>query len=92
MPEVDIPEDYNTFGTVMGADAGFGGDADQAYDFITRQTIPLILLGSFVDPEGSGTVDTSFYTASVKHVGGKFCEARDTDTALCGVGFVSGTC
>jgi hypothetical protein len=53
LPEVQIPDKYNTFGTVMGLN-GFNtisadADANQAYNILTRQTIPLVLLGRFVE-------------------------------------------
>jgi hypothetical protein len=54
MPEVQIPDKYNTFGTVVGLDvsdsADVNTDANKTYDLLTRQTIPLVLLGRFVDP------------------------------------------
>jgi hypothetical protein len=54
MPEVQIPDEYNTFGTVIGVENINGNvDANQAYDLLTRQTIPLVLLGRFVDPNSN---------------------------------------
>lgn len=55
MPEVQIPDKYSTFGTVVGlevsANIDTNADANKTYDLLTRQTIPLVLLGQFVDPE-----------------------------------------
>jgi hypothetical protein len=57
LPEVQIPDRYNTFGTVVGVDvsdiANVNASADQTYDLLTRQTIPLVLLGRFVDPKSN---------------------------------------
>jgi hypothetical protein len=57
MPEVQIPDKYSTFGTVVGLEVSdttdVNADADRTYDLSTRQTIPLVLLGRFVDPESS---------------------------------------
>lgn len=57
MPEAQIPDGYKTFGTIMGLEAfdtnRVSADANQAYDILTRQTIPLVLLGRFVDPESN---------------------------------------
>ncbi|KAI4943504.1 hypothetical protein J4E91_009414 [Alternaria rosae] len=55
MPEVQIPDNYNTFGTNAGISASdnFNAAANETYDLLTRQTIPLVLLGRFVDPESN---------------------------------------
>jgi hypothetical protein len=57
MPEVQIPDKYSTFGTVVGLEVSdttdANADANKTYDLLTRQTIPLVLLGRFVDPESS---------------------------------------
>jgi hypothetical protein len=57
MPEVQVPDKYSTFGTVVGLEVsdttGVNADANKTYDLLTRQTIPLVLLGRFVDPESS---------------------------------------
>ena len=57
MPEVQIPDKYSTFGTVVGLEVSnttdINADANKTYDLLTRQTIPLVLLGRFVDPESS---------------------------------------
>ncbi|CAA9960581.1 hypothetical protein PTMSG1_03982 [Pyrenophora teres f. maculata] len=57
MPEVQIPDSYITFGTTVGVDAadnaGANVGADETYDLLTRQAIPLVLLGRFVDPESN---------------------------------------
>lgn len=57
MPEVQIPDKYTTFGTVMGVDASDTADANvdanETYDLLTRQTIPLVILGRFVDPQSN---------------------------------------
>ncbi|KAL5372724.1 hypothetical protein DPSP01_013286 [Paraphaeosphaeria sporulosa] len=63
MPELQILDGYSTFGTIMGLEpfktTRVSADANQAYDILTRQTIPLVLLGRFVDPE-SNLVQSSF--------------------------------
>lgn len=57
LPEVQVPDGYNTYGTLMGLEAfksiRVSADANQAYDILTRQTIPLVLLGSFIDPKSN---------------------------------------
>jgi hypothetical protein len=57
MPELQIPDKYNTFGTVVGLvvsdTTDVNADANKTYDILTRQTIPLVLLGRFVDPESN---------------------------------------
>jgi hypothetical protein len=56
MPEVNIPDNYSTFGTVIGLQASdtiAKVGANEMYDLLTRQTIPLVLLGRFVDPESN---------------------------------------
>ena len=57
MPQVQIPDKYRTFGTVVGLEVSnttdVNADANKSYDLFTRQTIPLVLLGRFVDPESS---------------------------------------
>jgi hypothetical protein len=56
MPEVQIPDKYNTFGTVIGlevSDTNDKADANKTYDLLTRQAIPLVLLGRFVDQESN---------------------------------------
>ena len=61
MPEeLQIPDNYNTFGTNAGLypSDNFYAPANETYDLLTRQTIPLVLLGRFVDPE-SNLVQTS---------------------------------
>jgi hypothetical protein len=50
---VQIPDKYSTFGTVVGLDTDANADANKTYDLLTRQTIPLVLLGRFVDPESN---------------------------------------
>ena len=62
LPEVQIPERYSTFGTTVGVEASDNMntnlDANKMYDLLTRQAIPLVLLGRFVDPD-SNSVQTS---------------------------------
>jgi hypothetical protein len=62
MPEVQIPDRYNTFETVVGLQTADNFDANEdpnkKYNLITRQAIPLILLGKFVDPD-SNLVESS---------------------------------
>jgi len=61
MPEeVQIPDNYNTFGTNAGVSPSdnFYAAANETYDLLTRQTIPVVLLGRFVDPD-SNLVQTS---------------------------------
>jgi hypothetical protein len=56
MPEVQIPDKYNTFGTVVGldvSDTSANAGANKTYDLLTRQAIPLVLLGRFVNPESN---------------------------------------
>lgn len=56
MPEVNIPDNYSTFGTIVGLQASdtiAKVSANETYDLLTRQTIPLVLLGRFVDPESN---------------------------------------
>jgi hypothetical protein len=57
MPELQIPEKYNTFGAVVGLEVSdatnVNTDANTTYDLLTRQTIPLVLLGRFFDPESN---------------------------------------
>jgi hypothetical protein len=57
MPELQIPDKdkYITFGTVVGLEVSdnINTDANKTYDLLTRQTIPLVLLGRFVDPESN---------------------------------------
>ncbi|CAN9322300.1 unnamed protein product [Alternaria alternata] len=56
MPEVNIPDNYSTFGTVIGLQASdtiAKVGANETYDLLTRQTIPLVLLGRFIDPESN---------------------------------------
>lgn len=58
MPEeAQIPDKYSTFGTVVGVDASniadANVDANETYDLLMRQTIPLVLLGRFVDPDSN---------------------------------------
>jgi hypothetical protein len=50
---VQIPDKHSTLGTVVGLDTDANGDANKTYDLLTRQTIPLVLLGRFVDPESN---------------------------------------
>lgn len=63
MPRVEVPKEYNTFGAVSGLEGFKNGqasaNANQAYNILTRQTIPLVLLGEFVDPKGSNKVERS---------------------------------
>ncbi|KAF2443133.1 hypothetical protein P171DRAFT_363470 [Karstenula rhodostoma CBS 690.94] len=62
MPGVHIPDGYNTFRTQIGLDPfetiEVSADANQAYDFMTRQAIPVVMLGRFVNPQ-SNKVDRS---------------------------------
>lgn len=57
MPEVQIPDEYNTFKTVVGLEVSdttdINADANKTYDLLTRQTIPLVLLGRFVDTKSN---------------------------------------
>ena len=57
MPEVQIPDEYSTFETVVGLEVSdtndINADANKTYDLITRQTIPLVLLGRFVDTKSN---------------------------------------
>ena len=56
MPEVNIPDNYSTFGTVIGLQASntiAKVGENETYDLLTRQTIPLVLLGRFADPESN---------------------------------------
>jgi hypothetical protein len=57
MPELQIPDKdkYITFGTVVGLEVSdtINTDANKTYDLLTRQTIPLVLLGRFDDPESN---------------------------------------
>ncbi|KAF1832482.1 hypothetical protein BDW02DRAFT_581238 [Decorospora gaudefroyi] len=56
MPEVQIPDKYSTFGTVAGlalSNTANDHDANTTYDLLTRQAIPLVLLGRFADPESN---------------------------------------
>jgi hypothetical protein len=63
MNGVEVPKEYNTFGAVSGLegfkDGHTSANADQAYAILTRQTVPLVLLGEFVDPKGSNKVERS---------------------------------
>jgi len=56
-PELQIPDKYTTFGTVVGLEVSdntdVNADANKTYDLLTRQTIPLVLLGRFVDQESN---------------------------------------
>jgi hypothetical protein len=62
IPEVKIPEWYSTFGTAVGVEVSdninFDLDANKTYDLSTRQAIPLVLLGRFIDKD-SNLVQTS---------------------------------
>lgn len=66
IPEVQIPDNYNTF----AANAGVGAsdlndpDANEQYDLSMRQTIPLVLLGRFFDPDS----DSNLVQSSVEFV------------------------
>jgi hypothetical protein len=56
MPEVQIPAKYNTFRTPVGieeSDTSANVGANEAYDLITRQAIPIVLLGRFVGPQSN---------------------------------------
>ncbi|KAF7571372.1 hypothetical protein PtrM4_088720 [Pyrenophora tritici-repentis] len=57
MPEVQIPDNYNTFRTATSVEVASNIDenvtTDQIYDLMTRQTIPVVLLGRFADPESN---------------------------------------
>jgi hypothetical protein len=56
MPEVHIPDKYNTFRTPVGIDASdsfASAGANETYDLLTQQAIPIVLLGRFVDPESN---------------------------------------
>ena len=52
---MQIPDGYNTFGTIMGPgpfqDISGNASAEQAYDLVTRQAIPLVLLARFEDSQ-----------------------------------------
>jgi hypothetical protein len=62
IPGVKIPERYSTFGTAVGVEVSdninLDLDANKTYDLLTRQAIPLVLLGRFVDRD-SNSVQTS---------------------------------
>lgn len=61
MSDLQVPDKYNTFGTVMGLEASETTahiDANTTYDLLTRQTIPFVLLARFPDPE-SNSVQSS---------------------------------
>jgi hypothetical protein len=84
MPEVEIPDKYNTFGTVISLQASdtthLNADANKTYDLLTRQTIPLVLLGRFADPESilvQSRVEFVCMTAN-KTVGGSRVPEQDT--------------
>ena len=54
VPGVQVPDDYITFGAVSYRygpykDTKMGSKPEQTYDLLTRQAVPLVLLGSFVD-------------------------------------------
>jgi hypothetical protein len=56
MPEVHIPDKYNTFRTPVGIDATdnyANAGVNKTYDLLTQQAIPLVLLGRFVDPKSN---------------------------------------
>ena len=54
---MQIPEGYSTFGTVVGVvvsdHMNTNVDANKKYDLLTRQAIPIVLLGKFVDPDSN---------------------------------------
>lgn len=56
MSDLQIPDKYNTFGTVIGletSDTTANTDANTTYDLLTEQTIPLVLLGRIPDPKSN---------------------------------------
>jgi hypothetical protein len=57
MPELQIPDKYNTFGTVVGLQVSdtpyVNADANETYDLLIRQAIPLVILGQFIKPESN---------------------------------------
>jgi hypothetical protein len=56
MPEVQIPAKYNTFRTPVGidvSDTSANTGANETYDLLTQQAIPIVLLGRFVDPKSN---------------------------------------
>ena len=55
IPEVQIPDNYNTFVANIGIGGVDNTDADtnEKYDLLTRQAIPLVLLGRFFDPDSN---------------------------------------
>lgn len=62
LPEVQFPEGYSTFGMAVGAQVSDNMydnlGANKTYDLLTRQAIPLVLLGRFIDQD-SNLVQTS---------------------------------
>ncbi|USP75914.1 hypothetical protein yc1106_03188 [Curvularia clavata] len=91
MPEVQIPDNYSTFGTAIGVEVSnaidVNMDANKTYDLLTRQTIPLVILGRFVDPESSliqSRVEFVCMTAN-KTVGGSRVPAQETPWESSGV-------
>jgi hypothetical protein len=84
MPEVQIPDKYLTFKTVASVDASDTADdnvdANETYDLMTRQTIPLVLLGRFYDPvSNSGQTSVEFVCMTAnKTVEGSRVPEQDT--------------
>ena len=79
MPEVQIPDEYNTFKTVVGLEVSdttdINADANKTYDLLTRQTIPLVLLGRFVDTNLT-LLCTKFDFVSTNRLTGTICRHK----------------
>jgi hypothetical protein len=103
MPELQIPDKdkYIMFGTVVGLEVSdtINTDANKTYDLLTRQTIPLVLLGRFVDPESNlvqSRVEFVCMTANRTVEGSRVAEQETpwksigTDSSARIVGWVAG--
>jgi hypothetical protein len=96
VPELQIPDKYNTFGTPIGLevyDTDFNADANKKYDLLTRQTIPLVILGQFNHPESNlvqSSVEFVCMTAN-KTVEGSRVSEQETPWKSAGAGISART-
>jgi hypothetical protein len=96
VPELQIPDKYNTFGTPVGLevyDADFNADANKTYDLLMRQTIPLVIVGQFNHPESNlmqSSVEFVCMTASKTVEGGRVSE-QETPWKSAGAGISART-
>lgn len=92
--DLQVPDKYSTFGTVIGPQVSnamssvmFNANSNETYDLLTRQTIPVVLLGRFPDPKSNlvqSSVQFVCMTANMSKEGSRVPE-QNTPWANAGV-------